>query len=113
MDAEKAATHREQFRVGLGGDRVDQFAYQYARSTVLVTPFNIALVCECDRRNWEEAGREYLERGMDACWTSLGVTGDHMKRAEARRLAELSRERVLNPEEKARARALAAWLDAS
>jgi hypothetical protein len=112
MNADEAAIHRENLRASIGGLRGDRLAYQWARSTVLLAEGGPP-PCKCDRRNWNAAFNEYDERGAEACWASLGVTADHMKRAEAERLSRLQAERPLTTEETARLAELATWMASS
>jgi hypothetical protein len=108
-----AARQRESLEKALGKERGSQIAYGWARSSVLLSETNGKLVCPCDVRRWNAAMKEYEEKGADVCWAALGVTGDVLKRAEGDRLVELSEERELTAEERARLGELAAWEQSS
>ena len=78
-----------------GIERADGFAYVHARSTVMVTRENARLRCDCDIRNWNRAWRDYLRRGAQWCWESLGVTPELMREAELVRAAQFAEQRLL------------------
>jgi hypothetical protein len=108
LRGDAAARHRMNFRLALGEERGDMFAYAHCVTRTLMSEQAVALLeerdprayCKCEHQAWEAACERWQRLGPDACWETLGVTEASLVRAEVWRLRVLRRERGLSDDEK-------------